>query len=93
MCLARVVGRGGGEGEFAEPETCFGVVELHVCVFFVVEAEALAVAAGLVGTFAVAAGGGEVFPEEVNDAAEDEEAEDGCDGYSSAGNVVAVVCG
>ena len=93
MYLARVVGWGGGEGEFTEPETCFGVVKLHVCVFFVVKAEALAVAAGLVGAFAMAAGGGEVFPEEVDDAAEDEEAEDGCDCYSGAGDVIAVVCG
>lgn len=66
---------------------------MHVCAFFIVETEALAVAAGLVGAFAVASGGWEIFPEEVDDAAEDEEAEYGCDGYSDAGDVVAVVCG
>lgn len=71
------------EVEFAKPQPKLRIIEVEVevvCAFFVGEGQApagiregetLAVAAGNVGAFAVAACGGEVFPEEVEDAAED----------------------
>lgn len=67
--------------EFPQPQSELGVVEVEVVDAFFIgegkafaragEGEARAVAADLVGAFAVAAAGGEVFPEEVEDCEED----------------------
>jgi hypothetical protein len=69
--------------EFPEPQPKLRIIKVEVevvCAFFVGEGQAFAgfreretltVAAGNVGAFAVASCGGEVFPEEVEDAADD----------------------